>query len=150
MYYIFYDSFQLKGDINMEKTFEARSKLAVFCNGKQISTYKFDRTKEINGYLIAYNSTSFTIYDSTGNSVLSKKLVIQSFYNNFFIVCKNGLYGVYRFDGTLIVPVEFNNINFYNQGIKVIKDNLCGLYSYDGTLIVPVEFDDIYFYDEGI
>ena len=99
----------------MKKNLEVRNKLAVFYEGKQISPYNFDDFKEINGYIIAYNSTSFTIYDSFGNIVLLRKVSIEEFFDNYFIVTKNNCKGVYRFDGTCIFPIKFDFIEFYRR-----------------------------------
>lgn len=113
----------------MEKIIETRSKIAIFCKGQQISPYKFNGFKEVNGYIIAYTSTSFTIFDSNGITILSKKMVINEFiYNGSFIVSKNNCKGIYRFDGKLIVPVEFFAFSITHTGIIEVQKEKDGTY----------------------
>lgn len=139
----------MKGDLNMKEIFEVRKKLAVFLNGKKISTYCFDNVKQYRNFIIAYNSNLLKIFNEDGNVILFKKVkVIDFFYDDllYIIVEKNGLRGVYSCNGDLIVPIKFNNISVYPFAhlIKVSKNHLYGAYSYKGQLLVPADFDEIH------
>lgn len=128
-----------------KKIYETRSKIAVFYEGKQISTYKYSKIIESGDYLIAYNSTLLTIYYK-GTRIFSKNVSVYSVKYPFIYVTKNECTAVYDYNGNIIVPFDSYGliVTGYHDSLivtKHINDLLLeGVYR-RGTCIVPIEFD---------
>lgn len=132
---------------------EGRNRIAIFHDGVQISNYKYEYSKIVNGYIIAYNTCNlFDIYNPDGKLIFESGLTFLAGFsgsgndnvNNHFVVSNNkGHTAVFRYDGQCIIPFLFDEIYLFFNVIVVKNSNVHGAYNYDGKLLIPVRYECI-------
>ena len=124
-------------------------------NGKEIIPIIYDFINHYNypdhQFIIAKSGSLKTLFDTSGNMVVSSDYEIKSSAESIVKVRKDGLYGYIDKSGKIVSPCIYDEAEDFHNGFAIVcKGGLWGVIDTSGKETIPCKYQGVSFFYDGL